>query len=100
MSIIISIDISIKCNSSWEQVSIEGVKCCQSKFTSTFHLQPEHVGDTFRSYILEVYEEARSIGWKGNGATIYCPQCYTEIVQSSEENDWSLGKQGYAFPVN
>ncbi|BAQ90681.1 hypothetical protein [uncultured Mediterranean phage uvMED] len=81
----ISIEITLKCNSRWEQVSSEGVECCQSKFTSTFHLQPEHFGDRFGGYILEVYEEARRIGWKGNGATIYCPECDEVDQHYSEE---------------
>ena len=85
MSIIISIEITLKCNSRWEQVSSEGVECCQSKFTSTFHLQPEHWDDSYSGYLLEVIEEARSIGWKGEEDRIYCPECDEVDHHLSEE---------------
>ena len=103
MSLIVSFDVTIKCNSSFEKVSDEGIECCQSSFTQTHHIQPEHYRREIAGLILETYASAIGVGWNKTCGTVedlYCPQCYTEIVQSSEENDWSLGKQGYAFPVN
>lgn len=91
MSLIISFDITIKCNSRWEQVSDEGVKCCQSSFRSTHHLQPEHYGKKLENLIFDVSLEAQDEGWVDDGkfvtkpggedweetyiSILYCPLC-------------------------
>jgi len=85
MSLMISVEITLKCNSRWEQVSGKGVECCQSKFTSTFHLQPEHWDARFEDYFIELIGEARSIGWKGEDDRIYCPECDEVNQHFSEE---------------
>ena len=85
MSIMISIEITLKCNSRWEIVSDEGIETCHSKYTSTFHIQPEHSNDILSGYILEVAEEAQNCGWKGKDGKIYCPECDEVDQHYSEE---------------
>ena len=100
MSLIISFDVTVQCNSSFEKISDEGIECCRSSFSETHHLQPEHLRIESGSWIFSTLAGAVGAGWFTIEDKIYCPQCYTEMFQSSKEKDSSLGKQGYAFPVN
>ena len=91
MSLIVSFDVVIRCNSKWEQVSEEGVKNCLSSFRSTHHLQPEHYGKELEDLIFNVSLEAQEEGWVDDGTfaskpggkeceeiylpRLYCPLC-------------------------
>lgn len=87
MSLIVSFDVTIKCNSSFERVSEEGVECCQSSFTETHHLQPEHYANKCGNFILSTYASAIGLGWFAREDRVYCPACFEQVIADHVENN-------------